>query len=179
MSSLKDKLREYANRAQQLGKKTAKIGVLGGNYETAANTPVAYVAAIQEYGAPGRGIPARPFMRPTVQAYKQQWSDSMHDGLRQVIRGQLQPVNVLDAVGELAASEMKLTMSQVQTPPLSPVTVMLRGMKHHDATLQVSGRVVGEAARRVAEGKTNYGASDKPLEDTFTLYDSIAYEVSE
>lgn len=45
--------------------KVAKVGwVKKTSYDT--GTPVAYVASINEFGVPGKNIPARPFMRPTI-----------------------------------------------------------------------------------------------------------------
>ena len=51
----------------------AQIGFPSGiNYED--GTSVAYVAAIQEFGAPAVGIPARPFIQPTVKEKKDTWT---------------------------------------------------------------------------------------------------------
>lgn len=173
--SLQKILAGYAKRAHALAQDTVKIGVLDGKYEDGTN--VAYVAAIQEYGCPERGIPPRPFFRPTIQQQQKAWADSLHSGVKGVVEGNLQPHHVLDAVGAVAEADIKQSISEVRQPPLSPITVMLRGMRQHDASLVVTGRTVGEAARRVANGETNYGASDKPLEDTFTLFDSITHQV--
>ena len=47
----------------------AQVGFPSGiNYED--GTSVAYVAAIQEFGAPAVNNPPRPFMQPTVKAKK-------------------------------------------------------------------------------------------------------------
>jgi hypothetical protein len=56
---------------------------------------------------------------------------------------------------------------------------MLRGMRSKDANLKVTGATVGEAARRVADGDDNYGASAKPLVDSGILLKSISYKVGE
>jgi len=50
-------------------------------------------------------------------------------------------------------------------------------MRSHDQALVVTGKTVGEAAERVANGDDNYGASTKPLIDSGHLLNSVDYEV--
>ena len=168
-------LHEYADRAHKLSQERAKVGILDGKYED--GTPVAYIGAIQEFGAPERGIPARPYFRPAIAQHKNDWAKSIRSSVKAVVEGKLDAKQVLDAVGAVAEADIKQGIADVQSPPLSPITLMLRGMKHNDPTLVVTGKVVGEAAARVAAGETNYNPSDKPLEDTFTLFDSISHSV--
>mgnify|MGYP000371463870 CR=1 FL=1 len=175
--SLETIIQSYADRAHQLSLKTAKAGILEGEYED--GTKVAYVAAIHEYGSPERKIPPRSYFRPAISEHQKEWADSLHDGVKAVVSGNMEAELVLDAVGAVAAADIKEHLSKTVTPPLSPITVMLRGMKGNDADLVVTGKTVGEAAKRVADGKTNYGASDKPLQDTYTLFDSINHSVDE
>lgn len=172
--SLRKKLEEYGKRAENMGDIRESVGFFAGQqYED--GTPVAYVAAIQEFGAPSVSIPPRPFFRPTIAAKKGEWGRQMAIGARAVVRGSASASDVMSAVGELAVADIKEAISSVQSPALSPVTVMLRGMRQNDANLHVTGKTVGEAAARVAAGETNYGASSKPLEDTFTMFDSVTH----
>ena len=59
---------EFENMVAQIGFPS------GNNYED--GTPVAYVAAIQEFGAPAVNIPARPFMQPTVRQKKRRMGEN-------------------------------------------------------------------------------------------------------
>jgi len=154
---------------------TARAGVFGGNYPS--GTPIAYVAAIQEYGAPAANIPPRPFMRPTVKEQKHAWTQSMQAGVKAVVRGKIEATDVMEQVGALMAADIKQTISEITEPPLSPITVMLRGMRRNDASLIVTGKTVGEAAERVQAGETNYGAPTKPLVDEGFLIASITHAV--
>jgi hypothetical protein len=81
-------------------------------------------------------------------------------------------------LGEDISADLRESIINTNSPPLSPITVMLRGMRSHDQSLVVSGKTVGEAARRVAQGLTNYGASDKVLDDTGHMLHSVDYEVN-
>ena len=73
--------------------------------------------------------------------------------------------------------QLQQSIIDTNEPALSPVTVMLRGMKSNDQSLVVTGKTVGEAAARVAAGKTNYGASTKPLIDSGNLLNAVDYTV--
>jgi hypothetical protein len=148
-------------RLEALKKKVVQAGVLGGQYEDGTN--VAYVAAIQEYGAPAASIPARPFMRTTVAEQKKEWTKLYGEGIAAVAAGQLSAEQLMEQIGALMAADIQKKISEINSPPLSPITVMLRGMRSHDPNLVVTGKTVGEAAQRVADGETNYGATTKPL----------------
>jgi hypothetical protein len=167
--------RKLEGAAEELGKKEVKVGVLEGAYE--GGTPYAYVAAIQEYGAPEVSIPPRPFIRPTIAEHRDQWGEFMADGAARVIAGEATIESVLEPLGADAAGQIQKKISEVNAPALSPITVMLRGMRANDPSLVVTGKTVGQAAARVAEGKTNYGADDKPLHDSGMLQANITHLV--
>jgi hypothetical protein len=83
----------------------------------------------------------------------------------------------LTRMGMGIAGQLQESIINTYAPPLSPVTVMLRGMKSHDQGLVVTGKTVGEARARVAAGLTNYGASTKPLIEHGNLLNAVGYEV--
>lgn len=162
--------------ARKLGKKgSVKIGFLAGaTYPNAQATPVAMIAAIQNYGAPSRGIPPRPFFSNMVKDKSPEWPAAIEANLKATNYD----VNLtLERMGAGIESQLKQSIIDTYEPPLSPVTVMLRGMKANDTSLVVTGKTVGEAAARVRDGKTNYGASTKPLVDTGHLLNSTGYSV--
>lgn len=104
----------------------AQVGFPSGiNYED--GTSVAYVAAIQEFGAPENKIPARPFIQPTVTAKKDYWTKVMSNSIPKVVLGKATAFDVLDLVGRVAAVDIKETITKVYSPPLSPVTIKRKG----------------------------------------------------
>lgn len=137
-------------------------------------TPVAMVAAIQEFGAPAAGIPPRPYFRSMVAAKSPGWGEAL---------GQILPAVDYDAaaaltqMGEGIAGQLRQSIADTMSPPLSPVTLMLRKMRAENPDLVVTARTVGEAARRVAAGESYGGAPTKPLVDTGHLLGSVDYEV--
>lgn len=173
-SSLDKALSEISKRIGEFHGKTAQAGFFpGAAYPD--GTSVAYVAAIQEYGA-GK-IPARHPIRNAIEQYRTQWRDGLAEGVKAVVDGSISPEAVLQQAGGLMAADIQAAIADVFDPPLSPITVMLRGMRRNDPGLVVSGKTVGEAAERVADGKTNYGASDKPLVDSGLLLASVTHKV--
>lgn len=90
-------------------------------------TNVAFVASVHEFGAPGVNIPARPFMRPTVNAKKETWVNIVKSGIPGVVTGKRTAFDVLDAVGIQGAADVQETISKVTSPPLSPITIARKG----------------------------------------------------
>ena len=119
--------------------------------------PVAYIASIHEYGAPSKNIPPRPFMRPTILRMKQKWLELLASGARAVVAGKQTPHTVLDALGLNAQEEIRRSITLVHEPPLKPATIAARKRKRAD--------------------KKTLGLLDKPLEDTFTMFNLITHVV--
>lgn len=153
-----DKINE---RLAPLKDKVVQAGILGGQYANGTN--IAYIGAIQEYGAPQANIPSRSFMRSTSAERRKDWTKAYGDGIAAVAAGQLSAEDLMEMVGSLMAADIQKKISEIDAPALSPITIMLRGMRSHDPDLVVTGRTVGEAAARVANGDDNYGATTKPL----------------
>jgi hypothetical protein len=144
----------------------------GSTYPNGTSVPM--VAAVQEFGAPKRGIPPRPFMRATFAAHSAEWLTVAKAAL---VENGYDAAVTLKQMGELISAQIKEQIIATTSPPLSPITVMLRGMRSNNPSLVVTGKTVGIAAARVAAGKTNYGASKKPLIDTDVMKSAVDFEV--
>lgn len=161
-------------RLKELSRVETKIGWFpGAVYET--GVPVAYVASIQEYGS--GPIPPRPFFRTTVADQKAAWAGFAELGAKAVLRGTHSARDVMDGLGELAQEDVKETINQITAPPLSPITLELRAMKHKDPSLKVTGSTVGVAAARVKQPgyKLAAGTPTKPLVDTKLLITTLTH----
>lgn len=139
-------------------------------------TSVAYVAAIQENGVTAKAIPPRPFIRPTIADRKSAWVGVMEQGMRAVVKGTATAEQVLDGVGLQAAADIGITLASGQFVALSPITLMLRKMRDEDPALVMGGKVVAEAARRVAAGETG-STRDQPLHDTGLMLTTLTHLV--
>lgn len=137
-------------------------------------TKVAMVAAIQNYGAPARSIPARPFFSNMIKAKSPQWGDTLG---RLLVGYNYDAHAALSMLGEGIKYQLQNSIKDTNLPPLSPITLMLRKMRSEDQSLEVTGAVVGEAARRVAAGEVIGSVNTKPLNDTAHMQNSVDYEV--
>jgi hypothetical protein len=136
--------------------------------------PVAMVAAIQEFGAPRAGIPPRPFVRTLIAKESGNWGPVLAQQLK---HNKYDARIALTALGIVIAEQLQQSIIDVNSPPLSKITLMLRKMKSKDQSLVVTGKTVGEAARRVAAGESVDGVNTKPLDDTGHMIRSIGHVV--
>jgi len=92
-------------------------------------TPVANVAAIQEYGTVAGNIPPRPFMRPTIDQQKEAWSELFKKGAKLIFKGRLTTVQVLNGLGMVASGNCRETIASITEPELSDRTIEARRAK--------------------------------------------------
>lgn len=154
---------------------TVRIGFLE-NSTFPDGTSIPMVAAIQEFGAPRAHIPPRPYFRTMIANKSPEWPDAIAHNLKAT---DYDVNRTLSLVGEGISGQLREAIVDLVAPPLSPVTVMLRGMQLNDPKLVVTKGTVAEARRRVAAGLTNYGASDKPLIHHGDMLNAVAYEVKQ
>lgn len=141
--------------------------------------PVAYIAAIQEFGDPGSGIPPRPFFRTMIANEKGHWGQ---DVAKVLIATNYNARQTLELMGQEIKAELQTSIVDLVAPPLSRTTIMLRAMRAADPTLGDAGNpityaTVNEARARVAAGESANGASEKPLIDSGHMLNSVDYEV--
>jgi hypothetical protein len=168
-----------AKLSQQIDKAAkVKVGFLSGaTYSD--GTPVAMVAAIQNFGAPARGIPPRPFFSNMVADKSHEWGPAIGTLLRD--NGMNSEV-ALEQLGQGIAGQLRESIVNTNEPPLSPVTLMLRKMRTENPNLVVTAATVGQAARLVAAGEPYGGVSTKPLVDIGPegghMLQSVDYQVT-
>lgn len=163
-----------SNVPRQFEGKVAQFGFpKGAEYED--GTSVAYVAAIQNYGAPEVGIPPRPFMEPTVKDHQAEWVKLLAAGVKKVGDGGLTAFDVLDGVGRMAVADIQEEIAHISEPALSQVTVLLRKWRKEGRT--ITGKTVGEAAAAIAAG-VDPGSDNKPLNDSGLMIASVRNAVN-
>lgn len=114
---------------------------------TSAGTPVAVIAAKNEFG--GSGTPSRPFMRNTVREKSATWARKM----ARLMKGHPQGVEAaLNLVGDVMRADIVQTIESSVPPALAKQTVK----------------------RKAARGKSN---PDQTLVDTGTMEKAVAFEM--
>ena len=140
-----------------------KVGKVGwfenSKYSTGEQLPVAYVAAVHEYGNPAKHIPARPFMRPTIDEKQNEWKGIIEKGAKQVVAGKSTLDAVLEAVGSRAAGEIRKKIASIQSPALSPKTIANRLKK------KANKKVIGKLTKPLIETGVLYGTLTNTVED--------------
>lgn len=145
---------------QELNNAQGKIGWFeSAKYED--GTPVAGVAMVHEFGSPARGIPPRPFMRPTATEKRQEWAKIAQKIAKAAANGEIQPNAMMHALLLAAEGNIKQTITKLTSPPLKQTTVNSR-------------------KRELANGGAGAkGSISKPLVHTGLLLNSISSEVIE
>jgi hypothetical protein len=152
---------------------TVEVGFMEGATEPdGTSTPM--VAALAEFGH--GPTPPRPFFRTMIAAKKSTWGPNISAALK---ANDYDARKALDLIGQTIQEDLQQSIIDTTSPALSPITVMLRGMRSKGGpNFKITGKTVGEAAARVAAGKTNYGASTKPLVDSGTMLRSPTHIVT-
>jgi hypothetical protein len=135
---------------------TVKIGFLA-NATYPDGKKVAMIAAIQEYGAPSRNIPPRPFFRHMIAAKKAEWGPAIAGLLKD---NGYDAFQTLLETGEAVSGQLRKSIIDTNSPALSPVTLARRGY-------------TGKAYN--PKDPSTFGA--KPLVDTGHMLNSVDYEV--
>lgn len=165
------KLKELSKKIQ--GKYELRVGFLeGATYPDESGTPVGMVAWWLNYGT--KTAPPRPFFTNMVKTKSDGWGDSLAAILQQ---NNFDAENAMMLMGEGISGQLRQSIIDLDAPALSPITLMLRKMRIDDPHLEVTGAVVGEAARRVKAGESSAPASTKVGVYTGHLLNSIDYEV--
>ena len=135
--------------------KRAKIEV--GFFESAKypdGTPVAYVAAIQEFGYPAGNIPSRPFFRNAI-SQNDDWKDLANKAMNAVIGGRMELNQALNQMGLKMAADVKDSITDGSYEALKQSTLDARQSR-----------------------KRTKGVASKPLIDTAQMLQSVTYAVN-
>lgn len=166
-------------RLRELAAKVSKPAVLRAGFLETARYPdgqsVAGVAAIQNFGAPAAGIPARPFFSNAVARGGAEWAGKLAALLKMA---DYDAEKALTMMGPVIAFDIQKSITETNAPPLSEITLQLRKMRQENPDLDVTGATVGEAAQRAKEGVSTAGVSTKPLVDSGTMFRYVSFEVT-
>lgn len=87
-------------------------------------TPVALVAAVQEFGSPTNNIPPRPFFRNMVAEKSKEWPKGIETQLK---RNNYDVLRTLEKVGEAIKGQLQKSIINTNSPPLKPRTIEAKG----------------------------------------------------
>lgn len=148
-------------------------------YPDEAQTPVAYVAAINELGPH-----ARPFMSTAADAHDKDWSLLMFNLCKQVVKGSLTVEQALDGVGLACGADIQKQIAEIaRAGGLSLITLVARayrkeGMKVTGATIGQIARMVKKNPQQAQDEITDAGIRDTPLNDTGYMIATVSSSVN-
>lgn len=147
---------------------SVRVGFLeGATYPD--GTPVAAIAAIQNFGAPRVGIPPRPFFSNMIAEHGGEWGDDIAELLR---RTGFDARAALELEGEHIEGQLRDAIIDGDFQPNSPVTNLL---KYRFPTGGQTFEDVLQARSDVDAGVT--APAGKPLEQSRFMLGSIDSEV--
>jgi len=110
--------------AEKLSKPaTLRVGFLE-NAKYPDGTPVAMIAAINEYGAPSRGQPPRPFFRRMIDAKQGEWAPAIAALLK---ANDNDAAKTLEIAGAAIAGQLRQSIIDLLEPALAPSTIRRKG----------------------------------------------------
>lgn len=123
VSTIVDKMRSISDALRQLSSKQVLVGIPAAENErkhgTIGNAALGY---IHEKGAPEVGIPARPWLIPSVRNHQDEIASRLKTAGRMAFEGK-SPDKALTALGLFAQSNAKASINSNIPPPLSEATL--------------------------------------------------------
>ena len=113
-----DALNAIASNVESLQVKAGFID--GATYPD--GTPVAMVAAVNEYGDPARNQPPRPFFRNAIAQHESEWADTIARGMEKGVDTR----TILSVVGEQIAGDVVQSIATLMEPPIKDATIANR-----------------------------------------------------
>lgn len=115
------KLREIGDAISKPA--TLRVGFLeGATYPD--GTPVAMIAAIQDFGAPAVGIPPRPFFRNMIARKSPEWPEAAGALL---VANNYDVQKTFGQIGEAIAGQLRQSIVDTNSPALAESTVARKG----------------------------------------------------
>ena len=111
-------MQEYLTRivANVSKSATMRVGFLeGATYPDGTSVPM--VAAIQEFGAPSKGIPPRPYFRSMIAAKKDTWGPAIGDLL---VDANYDTQKALGLAGMGVKGQLQQSIKDLTSPALAP-----------------------------------------------------------
>lgn len=156
------KMRELAALANKPG--SLRVGFLENATAYQGNKPVAMIAAIQNFGAPSRGIPPRPFFSNMIKDKQGEWPAAIAG----VLAANNYDVEItLRIAGAKIAGQLRQSILDTNSPPLAASTIAARG-----------GAPSAKVKALFKSHGITSGGTEKPLVDTGHMLQSIDYEVN-
>lgn len=136
-------------------------------------TPVAYIAAINEYGNPGNNQPPRPFFRQMIAAKSPGWGVRMAGVMK---ANGCDVAKAFNVMGEGISGQLRQSIIDLAGPALSKVTLLL-----HQRFPMRDGMTFADVLKArddIAAGIEPSGAHANPLVWTGHMLASVDFDIT-
>jgi hypothetical protein len=113
---------EYIKRLDKISNAKFKVGVLG-----TEDSEILLRAMVNEYGAPSKGIPERPFIRGAFDRYGDDIANFAEKLIYKYIDGKIGYRTCMNLIGDYAKQKVQRYMTDLKSPPNSPNTIKQKG----------------------------------------------------
>ena len=164
------------NEFRHIDRSQVAVGVFGG--KESDGTPLTLVAAANEYGAPSRNIPARSFIRSSMDESREELVELQKKIVRKMSDGKMAARVGLEIIGQWAQSKIQAKITSNIPPPNAPSTARKKFAKTRKL-----GLAAGRAGKTRVRGDQLENSPDpnfsgiRTLIDTGQLRQSITYQV--
>lgn len=97
-------------------------------------TPVAEIAAQNEFGNTSKKIPPRPTIRPAITENKSKWEQMAALGANAILAGKASAKTVMTAITLDAENAISKNIATITEPKLAPYTLEMRRAKGNNST---------------------------------------------
>ena len=112
-----DMLKEFIKQKNQV----LTVGFFDETYPD--GTRIGKIATIQEYGAPEKNIPPRPFMSTTVMKNRVKWQGILQD----IIPQEMDVKRCLNILGDVVSNDVSEEIDAWEIPANAPATIEKKG----------------------------------------------------
>lgn len=125
----------------RMAKSFVKVGVLSNAGTEDDGTTLVDVATVNEFGAPEKNIPERPFLRQSYDMNRTEVSKKKAALTDKILEGKKDTRRALDELGVWFTGKVKQTFTKGDFPPNAPATIKRKGSSRpliHSGRLRAS-----------------------------------------
>lgn len=166
--------RDIEKQLRQLDNLEARVGWFE-NAKYPDGTPVAYAASIQEHGY--GPIKPRLGLRALASKLQDEWREVAIQVSKRVVDGKMDGLTAMKLIAEQVQNDVLDRITSSPGPALKPLTLAIR--KKREQGVKITGRLIGELARKLEEGKpVALSGNTRALDDTNTLISHLDSKVT-
>lgn len=120
-------------RLKELGSKQGKVGWFESS-RYGDGTPVAAIAAQNEFGNAEKNIPPRPTIRPAAIENQAKWESVAAQGANQILAGKAMSGEVMEKLTITAQNDILKNIAALTAPPLKESTLAKRRSRGNNST---------------------------------------------